>query len=189
MDEQWKRIEQRLSELGCLDDMGLGDGADAATLASLEQTLGIALPSDLKRFLSIHDGQARGAALFHGQQFLSCADIRDSWEMWREIDEDGVMNDDCAEFMASEPEGVIKPMYCNRGWIPLTHDIGGNHIGLDFDPDSLGHVGQVIAFGRDEDTKRLLAPNFTAFVDDYVAWLAGASWNGEYLDNALVRGG
>jgi hypothetical protein len=42
----------------------------------------------------------------------------------------------------------------------------------------------VIAFGRDEDTKRLLADSFECFVEDCIRWLEGAVWNGEYLDAA-----
>ena len=73
------------------------------------------------------------------------------------------MNDDCADMMSSDPPGVVKPVYTNRHWIPLTHDHGGNHVGLDFDPDDEGTPGQVIAYGRDEDEKQLLATSFEAF--------------------------
>lgn len=73
-------------------------------------------------------------------------------------------------------------MYTNPKWIPLTHDGGGNHIGLDFDPGALGTPGQVIRFGRDEDDKVLLAPSFSVFLDQLVTALQTATWNGEYLD-------
>ena len=62
-------------------------------------------------------------------------------------------------------------MYANPLWIPLTHDGGGNHAGLDFDPDTKGRPGQVIVFGRDMDTKRLVAPNFETFLDIFAAEL------------------
>lgn len=70
-------------------------------------------------------------------------------------------------------------------WIPLTHNAGGNHIGLDFDSDTLGKAGQIIVFGVDEDTKHLAADTFEAFINDYVLWLEEhAEWNseGEYLE-------
>lgn len=180
MQEKWARIEERLTSLGCLHEMGLLPGASQADIDALEQHIGIVLPAPLKQFLLIHNGQD-GAGLIYGSELLSVSGIRQQWDNWRSIDE-AEMNEDCADFMASEPEGCIKTLYCNPAWIPFTHDAGGNHIGIDFDPDTLGQAGQVIAFGRDEDTKRLLANDFASFVDDYIAWLDRAVWNGAYLD-------
>jgi cell wall assembly regulator SMI1 len=177
--DSWARIERRLAGLGCLRDVALRPGAREPEMVELERHLGISIPNGVKSFLSIHDGQ-EGVGLIHGHELLSISGIRQQWDNWRSIDEQE-MNDDCAEFMGSEPPGVIKPLYCNRAWIPLTSDGGGNHIGLDFDPDRLGVRGQVIAFGRDEDTKRLLAPTFEVFMDGYLSWLERAEWNGEYL--------
>ena len=185
MEEQWNRIRDRLATLGCLPDMALRPGAAQAGIDALEEHLGVQLPEAFRQFLRIHDGQdgQDGAGLFYGNQLLSVTGIRDAWDGWRDLDEDE-MNADCADSMGSEPEGFIKPLYCNRGWIPFAHDGGGNHIGIDFDPDALGTSGQIIAFGRDEDTKRLLAPSFDAFIDDGIAWLDRAVWNGMYLDVA-----
>lgn len=180
MEQLWSRIENRLAELGCLEAMALRPGADPQTIANLEQRLGVALPESVKRFLAIHDGQD-GNGLVFGYTLLSVAAIEQQWNGWRELDEEE-MNADCADSMGSEPAGVIKPMYCNPGWIPLTHDYGGNHFGIDVDPDTLGQSGQVIAFGRDEDIKRLLANSFPEYVETLIAWLERARWNGSYLD-------
>lgn len=180
MEQMWDRIERRLAELGCLEAMALRPGADPQAIAHLEQHLGVALPDAVRRFLAIHDGQD-GSGLMFGDTLLSVAAIERQWNGWRELDE-AEMNADCADFMASEPAGVIKPMYCNPAWIALTHDGGGNHVGLDFDPDTLGQPGQVIAFGRDEDTKRLLANSFSEYLENTIAWLERARWNGSYLD-------
>ena len=180
MYDQWLRIENRLAQLGCLDEMALLPGAAEEEISNLEQQVGFVLPGAVRQFLAIHTGQG-GFGLNYGQELLSVAGIRQQWDSWRSIDE-SEMNADCAEFMSSEPSGVIKPVYCNRAWIPITHDAGGNHLGLDFDPDTLGQSGQVIAFGRDVDTKRLIAVSFEAFLSTYITWLERAEWNGEFLD-------
>jgi cell wall assembly regulator SMI1 len=182
MKEFWTRIEQRIKELDCWNEMALQSGASESDLSDLERHLGVALPNSVREFLAVHNGQ-EGFGLIFGQEFLSTSRMRQEWDNWRSIDETE-MNDNCSEFMESNPEGVIKPMYCNRAWIPLTHDGGGNHIGIDFDPDSRGKVGQVIAFGRDEDTKRLLAGSFEEFLESFESWLAKAKWNGEYLEES-----
>jgi cell wall assembly regulator SMI1 len=182
VNKHWETIERRLVDLGCVTEMQLNVGATEDALSNLEAHIGVQLPDSVKQFIFIHNGQ-KGFGLLLGQQFLSTDGIRREWDVWRSIDEED-MNEDCAEFMASEPAGFIKAMYTNRLWIPLTSDSGGNHLGLDFDPDNLGRVGQVIAFGRDEDTKRFIASDFSAFLDRCIAWLTSAVWNGEYLDGA-----
>ncbi|WP_275897127.1 SMI1/KNR4 family protein [Stenotrophomonas sp. G4] len=68
-------------------------------------------------------------------------------------------------------------MYSNARWIPLTHDGGGNHMGLDFDPDAGGAEGQMISFGADEDTKYLLARTFDDFVAKALEWIQQSRWN------------
>lgn len=181
MHEYWIPIERRLTELGCLEEMALLPGATSDEIAALEQHIGCTLPDALKQSLSVHNGQ-KGFGLYWGQGLLSVAAVRQQWDSWRAIDETE-MNLDCADFMRSEPVGFIKPMYCNPAWIPLTYDGGGNHIGLDFDPDKLGKSGQIIAFGRDEDTKRLIAGNFEELLTACISWLERAEWNGEYLDS------
>jgi len=182
MVETWVRIERRLAQLGCLEAMALRPGADAQEIERLETHLGVKLPDSLRQSLAIHDGQD-GFGLAYGTELLSVAGIRQQWDNWRALDEDA-MNADSADMMGSAPSGFIKPLYSNRAWIPLTHDAGGNHIGLDFDPDTLGQRGQVIAFGRDEDVKRLLANSFDTFLESCAAWLEAATWNGTHFETA-----
>ncbi|WP_431262698.1 SMI1/KNR4 family protein [Roseateles chitinivorans] len=184
MTTQWQRIEDALSTLGCLTEMALQPGAQPERIAELERHLGVTLPDSLKAFLAVHDGQDGNHGLVGGEHLLSVDGIRNEWSNWREIDESD-MNADSAQFMTSEPPGYIKPLYTHRSWIPLTKDWGGNHYGLDFDPDEKGRVGQVIKFGRDEDEKRLIAEDFDRFVELVVASLAGATWDGEQLHSEL----
>jgi cell wall assembly regulator SMI1 len=180
MQDQWQRIERRLLELGCADAMGLRSGATREHVVDLERVIGVPLPESLRSFLSVRDGQD-GYGLVYGYRLLPIDEMRRQWQLWRTIEDEG-MNAECAEFMRSSPEGHVKPMYCNAAWIPIAHDGSGNLMGLDLDPDVLGQVGQMIAFGRDEDTKRVLAPSFEVFVDTLAAWLERAKWNGKYLE-------
>lgn len=185
-EQIWTFIKASLQEKGCLDEVQLRPGVSESELVELEAQLGVALPDLLKQLLRIHDGQD-GIGVLFGSQMLSSTDIRRQWHGWREIEADG-MNENCAEFMASSPAGVVKPMYTNARWIPLTHDGGGNHMGLDFDPDIGGTEGQMIAFGADEDTKYLLAPTFAQFAEKAVEWISQASWDGENLESPTDDG-
>ncbi|WP_444902151.1 SMI1/KNR4 family protein [Microbulbifer sp. SSSA007] len=179
MKDSWEVIKEKLSQLGCLDKLNLNSGCSQSEIEVLEQHLGVELPADLKEFLSVHNGQFfRGLGLFFESQFLSTSEIAQRWDSWRELDEEE-MNKDCADYMRSNPEGFIKPLYINKFWIPLTFDWAGNHIGIDFDPGKKGIPGQIIAFGRDEDTKLLIAENFTDFISKFIQALDTASWKEE----------
>lgn len=81
------------------------------------------------------------------------------------------------ESSVSVKPGVVKQVYANKLWIPFAYDWGGNHLGIDLDPGVNGIRGQVINFGRDEDRKRAIAPNVTAFVQ----WLVGQLQVGNFL--------
>lgn len=178
MQNFWQQVELQLKSLGCLEAMQLRPGASEHEIDQLELHLGATLPAPFRQLFMLHDGQD-GFGLVYGQKLLSIQDIRKQWDAWRSIDESD-MNADCAEFMSSVPEGSIKPMYCNRAWIPLTHDGGGNHIGFDLDPGERGTSGQIIVFGRDEDAKILLSSSLSEFLPVWMASLNQVSWNGKY---------
>ena len=179
----WKQIKQRLEELGCLDEVMLNPPTNSSSCGGLARALGVRLPIELIELLQVHNGQntREGLALFYGGFFLSLDGIYSSWKSWRDIDENE-MNMDCADYMESDPEGYIKPLYSNRFWIPISDDGGGNHIGIDYSPGPKGKIGQIITFGSDEDTKHLLAPDLRSFILKYISDLKSAKWNGEYLE-------
>jgi cell wall assembly regulator SMI1 len=186
MELYWKEIKEILSSLGCIDKLPLNQGATASELGELEIYIGVALPTELKNFLSVHNGQKNeGPGLVFGQRLLSTNGIRQCWDDWRNLDETK-MNEDCDGLMKSDPEGYIKPMYTNKNWIPISYDWGGNHIGIDYDPDEKGRVGQIIAFGRDADTKRLIVSDFSNFISILLVFLKNAQWTGEYLEGKSI---
>lgn len=181
MSTHWSSVKDALREKGCLEKASLNEGASPQELEVLERHLGVDLPVHVKEFLSEHNGQAEDAecAIYFGSPILSTSAIKESWDTWRSIDEEE-MNEDCAEFMASDPVGYVKAMYTNPKWIPLTHDFGGNHVGIDFDPDERGQYGQIIAYGRDEDTKKLKASDFAGFIEKLVSEIRDPRW--EFTD-------
>lgn len=77
---------------------------------------------------------------------------------------------------ASVPKGAIKPVYMNANWIPLVSDHSGNQIGVDLDPDTEGVSGQVILYGRDYDTKYVIAENWGQFLSIFVNDLKANNW-------------
>lgn len=76
----------------------------------------------------------------------------------------------------SVPPLAIKPVYANYGWIPLVTDNAGNHIGVDLAPGPKGKYGQVILFGREFDTKFVVANNWGDFLLSFANDLVLGNW-------------
>ena len=81
---------------------------------------------------------------------------------------------------------MVKPLYASKRWVPFAQDWGGNHLGIDLDPDVKGVAGQVINFGRDEEDKRAIAPSITAFVEWMLGELLRGNFSIERLNTTFV---
>ena len=93
----------------------------------------------------------------------------------------------------SIPPGAIQPVYAHPSWIPLVTDNAGNNIGIDLAPGATGKYGQVIIFGRDFDTKFVIADNWGEFLLLFANDLEAGNWylvddGGDYFtgDGELV---
>lgn len=148
----------------------LNSGASVAEVSALERTIQRPLPDDVRESLSIHNGQRRQirSGFLLGLDLLDAERIAEEWKLWAELT---AYNEDYREDMASFPEGAIELDYANPGWIPLTKDGGGNHLGVDLSPGSAGSLGQVINFGRDENRKSVLAMCWGEFLLSYAKFL------------------
>ena len=79
----------------------------------------------------------------------------------------------------SVPAGAIQRAYAHPGWIPLVRDWGGNNIAVDLAPGPAGVWGQIILFGRDYDTKYVVARSWAAFLAVVADDLNSGKW---YID-------
>ncbi|MDH6351805.1 internalin A [Brevibacillus sp. 1238] len=123
-----------------------------------EAELGMKLPGELKELYQVCNGEKEnGPGLFFGLPLLSLTDLVAEWKIWADLESDYAIEGD----HYSVPPGWIKERYINRCWLPISKDWGGNHLGLDLDPDEQGKSGQVINFGRDEHVKYVIAHNLT----------------------------
>ncbi|KAI5951491.1 SMI1 [Candida jiufengensis] len=69
----------------------------------------------------------------------------------------------------SIPPNSIQPYYYHKSWIILLKDNIGNQIAMDLNPGPNGNWGQIILFGRDFDTKLVIASNLQEFIFDFVS--------------------
>ena len=90
------------------------------------------------------------------------------------------------DFSTSNPKNAIKKLYANKKWIPYANDGCGNNLGLDFDPDENGVIGQVINFGRDEDDKVVIANSFSEFIDWFVKELESGNFDIEVDEEVKI---
>ncbi|PHH53104.1 Glucan synthesis regulatory protein [Ceratocystis fimbriata CBS 114723] len=86
---------------------------------------------------------------------------------WRQ---DLISRQDCV------PAGAIQRAYSHPAWIPLVRDWGGNNLAVDLHPGPTGHWGQIILFGRDYDTKYVIARSWAHFLAIVADDLCSNKW-------------
>ncbi len=74
------------------------------------------------------------------------------------------------------PPNAIQKAYAHPAWIPLVRDWGGNNLAVDLAPGPKGQWGQVILFGRDYDTKYVVARSWAAFLGVVADDLSSGRW-------------
>ena len=150
--------------------------ATAPDIAEFEQLVGFEMPHSYRQLYHWHDGENDDRwGHIYGLPLLPLQAAGAQWKAWRRTLAD-LGGNRYAVPGGAWPQDAVDSAYINPGWIPLTHDGSGNHIGLDFDPWPSGRVGQVILFGRDEDVKVVLAESLGRFLE----WIADLLEGGNF---------
>lgn len=159
--------------------------ASEEQLREFEAAIRAKLPKDVRESYKVYDGQCAGRGIIYG---LAVVPLRESLGHWRDwVDgygeslKDGSAADldsGCSSF----PNGYVRPVYFDKGWVPLTYDSGGNHIGVDLNPGPKGTHGQVIVFGRDDEFHRVLALSWGQFLTDLADELEAGNYGLDMTD-------
>lgn len=125
-------------------------------------------------------------ALQHHEQLLSGSD--ESSSQSREIRER--IQNNYLMHQKSVPVDAVQSYYVHRGWIPIAKDLYGNLLGLDLAPGPAGVRGQVILYGRDFDTKVVVASSLQELMFQYVTDLETGNYQIDksetYEDNGFL---
>ena len=150
----WARLSKWFAKNLPEANAALNRGAPKTKIGKLERLIGQVLPDDFRESISIHDGEnaKTSAGCVYGLELLAVDSIAQNWKVWDEITPIPELD----VLTKSVPAKFVQSQYFNRGWIPITHDCGGNHIAIDLAPAEQGTYGQIIVFGRD-DTKHYLS--------------------------------
>ncbi|GJC93601.1 SMI1/KNR4 family protein [Colletotrichum higginsianum] len=76
----------------------------------------------------------------------------------------------------SIPPNAVQRSYAHPAWIPLVRDWGGNNLAVDLAPGPNGRWGQIILFGRDYDTKYVIARSWAHFLAMVADDLSSGKW-------------
>lgn len=171
----------------------LAPGATEETIAQLEETLGVTLPESVKVVWRLNDGQKEtmlsdsevATPCIPTLSFLSTEKVASIWKHWGEVrkklGERALLEMDAHR--SSAIPGVVEPRYSSAKWIPLWADPSRpDYIGLDFDPGENGKVGQIINFGRNEDTHYVFAYDFDDLLVCLLEEVRTGNWRATELD-------
>lgn len=165
----WKRLKRwSLAHLPQFDGKD-AEPASEEQIREFETVIGQRLPKDVRDSYRKYDGQCAGVGVAYGLAVVPLSEALGQWEQWRDgygqCVEDGSaasLDSGCTSF----PDGFVRPVYFDSGWIPVTYDGGGNHIAIDLNPGPKGTRGQVIVFGRDDEFHPVLALSWGQFLTD-----------------------
>ncbi|CAN5219613.1 hypothetical protein BH10ACI1_BH10ACI1_05820 [soil metagenome] len=182
MQKQWQWFENWIAKNApeVLNDFNVGCSLEQ--LLEVENEIEVKLPQSFKDFYLIHNGQKDEDyfGLFYGVSLLPLHKILEEMRVWNgiidEYGEEG-MKENFDDFQTSLTPNKVKAQYANKKWLPFAIISDNCYLGLDFDPETKGAVGQVINFGREEEQKAVLANSFEEFIDWYIRELE----RGNYL--------
>ena len=182
MNTQWQWLENWLVKNAPEVINDLNDGCSLEQLLEVENEIGIELPQSFKEFYLIHNGQKDEDyfGLFYGVSLLPLNKIVEEMSVWNGIiDEFGEaeMKESFDKYETSFMPNKLKAKYASKKWLPFAIICDNCYLGLDFEPEIDGTVGQVINFGREEEQKAVLADSFEEFIDWYMQELE----RGNYL--------
>ncbi len=161
----------------------LQPGSTDQAISETEAFLGVTFPSDIRDSYKIHDGQlSESPGFLGGWEFLSLDNIRDQWNVWKELLDDGAF-----EGLKSEPNGPIQDDWWDPKWIPLTYDGSGNHHCLDLNPAQGGDLGQIITMWHDDPTRSMVASSFRAWLEQFAHDLEIGEYVYSTEYNALLK--
>ncbi|OAR22076.1 hypothetical protein A8W25_29910 [Streptomyces sp. ERV7] len=147
-------------------------------IASVESTLGLQLPEEVKASLRRHDGSADGG--WPKGRLLSCDGILSETAVWRDLLADGTF-DDLKDFHSGGK--ALKAGWWNTGWVSVDADGAGNGSVLDLAPGPEGKVGQVIDMDHEVGPSGPIASDFVGYLTDVAARLEEFSVvDGEYVE-------
>lgn len=201
MESLWHKIEAWLEEEYPELGDNLNDGVTTADLNEFENDVGCGLlPVEFRQFYKRHDGQMRGGApagLIMGLTLLDIESIVEEYQIWGKVAARlerqqyaataavggstaaggaGAAGNNFLGNQKSLPPQAVQCVYLHKGWIPFARDDGGNQIAVDLAPGPAGVWGQVILFGRDFDTKVVIAQLFQEFVFNFVSDLEAGNF-------------
>jgi cell wall assembly regulator SMI1 len=174
----------------------LAPGADDHRIAALERTIGCRLPEPVKVVWRMNDGQratmlgnhiVEATPCIPTLSFLSTEMVARVWTEWAELRRHLPPHELDALHGATRSlvPGVVKPLYTSPLWIPLWADpTRPDYLGIDFDPDVAGRLGQIINFGRNEDDHFQAATDF----DDLLACLVSEVESGRWRASTMGFG-
>nr|8AJ2_A Chain A, Structured core of Knr4 [Saccharomyces cerevisiae]8AJ2_B Chain B, Structured core of Knr4 [Saccharomyces cerevisiae] len=175
----WRHIDFWTSEHNPDLNATLSDPCTQNDITHAEEDLEVSFPNPVKASFKIHDGQedlesmTGTSGLFYGFQLMTLDQVVAMTQAWRNVAKN--LNKRSPD-QKSIPPNAVQPVYAHPAWIPLITDNAGNHIGVDLAPGPNGKYAQIITFGRDFDTKFVIAENWGEFLLSFANDLEAGNW-------------
>ena len=130
----------------------LAPPATQAQIATLENWLGMSLPSEAREVYALHNGHTNDMPIgsIFDRTLLTISQALEELTAHDDIRRSGIVNDELYELHNDER---VSENFPSASHVPILSDLTGNFIGYDVRPSARGRFGQVLVFGADVDTR------------------------------------
>ena len=170
----WKSLEAWAGAYAPAMLTDLNPGADDAVVDSLQESLGIKLPTAFVESLKIHNGENDGwpFKVFAGRgAYLATEDILKNWNLRTKIAVEMAAYEEEFRERIIEVDGPVKTLSFSPKWVPFMDCNGDIFWAMDFDPDEGGVAGQIIEVDFEGASWKVIADSFEEFLNSYVSSL------------------
>ncbi|MEN2402466.1 SMI1/KNR4 family protein [Flavobacterium sp. MC2016-06] len=125
----------------------------------LQVYFGQSLPEAYIELLNKFNGENRILCSMAGFGFTNITELKNSWDFFKN-------NENQTIEKTTYQKNKVRPILFDRRRIPFAHDGSGNYLCLDFFPDELGDIGQIIYLPSGEsESISVLFKNFDEFIE------------------------
>lgn len=150
-NQHWEEIKKLLSEIKNFE-FSVKPAITEPEITEFKEQTELDIPPELLEVYKVNNGEEQDVffGMLYGSRVFSSQEAAEQWQEFADMAED--FEDDEMEFDPKMIRGYPCPQV-----IPFLTDGNGNCLGIDTKPSSKGQLGQIVEYGADLESAKVVA--------------------------------